>query len=244
MNLQNKKVLVTGASSGIGQAIAIALAQKGAYMYVAYNSNEAGAKETLAQVQKHADGMILQANLENNDEVSALFSQIDAIDMLVNNAGGADLGAVNDYQMWQQQWQNIFMSAVYCSNAFVEKNAEHLNGKKIVNVSSIYGNFSQAHPELIQYSAAKAALSNFTVALAKLHASDGLQINAVAPGHTATPAWNDVPQERKDAIGKFALVERFVTSEEIAHSVVYLLENDAMTGSVLTVDGGHFPAFT
>ena len=241
MNINNKKVLITGASSGIGQAAAIALAQKGAYVYASYNSNKTGAQQTLNEVQKHSNGEILQANLENKDEVQAMFEKIETIDTLVNNAGAANSSDIDDYDMWEHQWKNIFMSAVYCTNEFLKKNESNLRDKKIVNISSMYGNFDQCDPDFIQYSAAKAAMSNFTVAVAKKYGAQGLSANAVAPGWTETPPWKSVSEADKQSLTATTLLGGMLRPESIANGVVFLLETDGITGQIITIDNGLFP---
>lgn len=238
MNLKDKKVLVTGASSGIGQAIAIALAEKGAEVFIHYHKNKEGAEKTLAEVTKHSSGKIIQADLMFPDNAVAMFKEIDApLDCLVNNAGDAKGGDFFQNDIWAYEFANIFFSAVYCSRNFLQQDSKVLL-RKIVNIASIYGNLEGASVNIdyAAYSAAKAALENLTVTLAKQ--GKEVLVNAIAPGRVKTPAWGEMSDQEIKEETDDAIIKRFIKPEEIAHSVIYLLENDAVTGQVLTVDGG------
>src|SRR5580698_712164 len=138
MELQGKTVLVTGASSGIGKAIAIAFAQKRAHVLVHYGKNKAGAEHTLDAVKKLSSGSLHQADLMDRDQIAALFADIKkttpAIDVLVNNAGDSRPGDINDDDVWDYEYKNIFLSAVQVSRAFLALPSLHL--RKIVNITS------------------------------------------------------------------------------------------------------------
>jgi 3-oxoacyl-[acyl-carrier protein] reductase len=110
--------------------------------------------------------------------------------------------------------------------------------RKIVNITSIYGNPTTGDPEYLQYSAFKAALTNVTATPSKSVAPQILVINAVAPGYTETPAWAGASNESKEACARATLIGRFVRPEEVAHAVIFIAENDALAGQVLTLDGG------
>lgn len=240
MELNGKKVLVTGSSSGIGQAIAIECAKKGAIVIIHFRKNESGAKETLKEIEKYSKGLILQADLTNDTEVKNLFQEIkkseNQLDMLVNNAGEAMAGTFDDIDMWKIQWENIFMSQVYTSNEFLKLDqGKHL--RKIVNISSVYGFSEMGNQDFPQYSAAKAAVNSFTYNLAKKAAPDVL-VNAVAPGYTLTPPWEGVPKDELSDCESLTKIKRFIQPKEIAGIVVALLENNAITGEIIRVDGG------
>ena len=239
MELKGKVALVTGASSGIGRAIAIAFAHKGAHVLVHYGKNKAGAEETLREVDKVSGGRVLQADLMKGEDVAAMFRDIaattPAIDVLVNNAGDAQPGGIDDDDAWAYEHENIFMSAVRVSRAFLAMPA--MQPRKIVNITSLYGNLRGGSGQFLQYSAFKAALASVTATLNKSTAPQVI-VNAVAPGYTATPAWEGAPPEVMEALARTTSIGRFVAAEEVAHAVVFVAENDALVGQVLTLDGG------
>jgi 3-oxoacyl-[acyl-carrier protein] reductase len=239
MDLKGKKILVTGASSGIGQAIAIACAQKGATVLINYRKNETGAAQTLKEVEKYSQGFLFQADLTDQMQIEKMFSeiaeQVGAVDVLVNNAGQAQSGDFFDNERWEDQFASIFFSALHVSQSFL-KQATDLPVRKIINISSCYGNLAGGNPEFFSYSVAKAATTSMTVTLAKL---DGkVLVNAIAPGYTWTPLWEGISPEEKKVFAAETIINRFVTADEIAQATVCLLENDAITGQVLPVDGG------
>lgn len=239
MQLKGKVVLVTGASSGIGQAIAIAFAHRGAHVLVHYGKNRPGAEETLKKVEEVSSGTLCQADLMDRERISALFKEIRqanrTLDVLVNNAGDAQPGAIDDDDVWDYELQNIFRSAVQVSREFLAMLAAQL--RKIINITSTYGTLHGGNPEYLQYSACKAALAGFTTTLNKAKAPNVI-VNAVAPGYTETPAWTGAPKEIMEALARTTSIGRFVTPEEVAHAVVFVAENDAMAGQVLVLDGG------
>jgi 3-oxoacyl-[acyl-carrier protein] reductase len=238
MDLEGKLVLVTGASSGIGKATAIAFAQKRAHVLVHYGRNRAGAQETLKQVETFSSGKVCQADLMNAQAVKSLFAEINAnrpVDVLVNNAGDSRPGDINEEEIWEYEYKNILLSAMRTTEQFIAMSSPRL--RKVINVTSIYGNLATGDPEYLQYSAFKAALANVTSTLSKSTAPHIL-INAVAPGYTETPAWAGASNESKDACARATLIGRFVRPEEVAHAVIFIAENDALAGQVLTLDGG------
>ena len=236
MDLQDKTVLVTGASSGIGKAIAIGFARKRANVLVHYGKNQKGAQDTLKEVEKYSGGRICQADLMDGEQISALFDDIrrttPSIDVLVNNAGDARAGYID---VGTTNTRNILLSAVRVSHGFLAMPSSRL--RKIINITSIYGNLHSGEPEYLQYSAFKAALANVTTTLNRATAPNVI-VNAVAPGYTDTPAWAGVSREIRDTYAGATLIGRFVTPEEIAHTAIFIAENDALVGQVLTVDGG------
>lgn len=239
MNLTDKTVLVTGASSGIGQAIAIACTQKGAVVLINFRSNEKGAKQTLSEVEKYSKGYIFQADITDNDQIKTMFTDIAGklgkIDLLVNNAGDAGPGDFFDNEAWEYQFNSIFFSALHVSQNFLKQN-KRSDMRKIVNITSYYGNSKCSNMEFVSYSVAKAALASMTEALAKI---DGkVLVNAVAPGYTWTKIWSGTDDEEKKIYEARTVIGRYVEPVEIAQMVVGLLENDAITGQVVTVDGG------
>lgn len=239
MDLEGKVVLVTGASSGIGKATAITFAKKRAHVLVHYGRNKLGARETLTKVEQFSSGTILQADLMDADAVKSLFAEItrktSAVDVLVNNAGEARAGDINDEDVWEYEYSNILLSAMRTTQEFIAIPSSHL--RKIINITSIYGNAATGDPAYLQYSAFKAALASVTATLSK-SAAPGILINAIAPGYTETPAWAGASSESKEACARATLIGRFVRPEEVAHAAIFIAENDALAGQVLTLDGG------
>jgi 3-oxoacyl-[acyl-carrier protein] reductase len=239
MNLQRKTVLVTGASSGIGQAIAIAFAQKGAHVLVHYGKNKAGAQATLDEVNKLSSGSLHQADLMDRDRIAALFADIkttkQTIAVLVNNAGESRPGEIGDDEVWDYEYKNILLSAVQVSRAFLALPSPGL--RKIINITSLYGNLFTGEPHFLQYSAFKAALASISATLNKSNAPDVI-VNAIAPGYTQTPAWAGAPTEVIEACTRATSIGRYVRADEVAHAAVFIAENDALVGQVLTLDGG------
>ena len=239
MDLQGKTVLVTGASSGIGKAIAIAFAHKRAQVLVHYGRNKVGAQETLREVEKYSSGRLHQADLMDGGAVESLFGEIKrttaTVDILVNNAGESRPGDLGEDSIWEYEYKNILLSAICASEEFIAMPSSHL--RKIINITSIYGNLTTGDPEYLQYSAFKAALANVTATLSK-SAAPRILVNAIAPGYTDTPAWAGDSSESKEACARATLIGRFVRPEEVAHAVIFISENDALAGQVLTLDGG------
>ena len=239
MNLKNKKIFITGASSGIGQAIAVLCAQKGASVLIGYRKNLKGAEQTLKEVEKHSKGYIFQADLTDEKQIKKMFADISSkvgqIDILVNNAGDAQSGDFFDNERWKDQFENIFFSALHVSQNFLKQN-EKSSLRKILNITSYYGNTGGGNTEYFAYSVAKAALSSMTVTLAK---TDGkVLINAIAPGYTWTPPWEGISEAEKKMCESRTMINRYVAADEIALAAVGVLENDAITGQIITVDGG------
>ncbi len=239
--LKNKTILVTGASSGIGQAIAIAAAEQGANVLIHYRNNKSGAEFTQNKVNKFSTGKLIQSDLSHLHEVKNLFQSIkdqniNSIDYLVNNAGEARGGVPDDYEVWAHQLQNILMSQVHVTNEFINYPSTQ-SIRKIVNISSAYGSTENSNPKLTQYSAAKAAVNSFTINAAKKYAPNIL-INAIAPGYTWTPPWESLSEVEKHEYQQQNKIQRFIDPSEIAHAVIFLLSNNAITGEILRVDGG------
>ncbi len=239
MDLQGKTVLVTGASSGIGKAIAIAFAQKRAHVLVHYGKNKVGAQETLDEVKACSTGSLHQADLMHRDQIAALFAGIKktarTIDVLVNNAGDSRPGEIGDDDVWEYEYKNILLSAVQVSRAFLALPSPGL--RKIINITSLYGNLLTGEPQFLQYSAFKAALGSISATLNKSGAP-GVIVNAIAPGYTQTPAWAGAPAEVIEACTRATSIGRYVRADEVAHAAVFIAENDALVGQVLTLDGG------
>lgn len=236
MDLKNKVALVTGGSSGIGQAIAIALAQEECTVIFTYNTNEKGADETLKQLGDTAAKF--KVEMHNEEEVTELFSFINSsygsLDVLVNNAGINRPRGLFDPQDWREIFEVDLFSIVLTTGLAVEMMR---NGGKIVNITSIYGEAKACYKGIAPYGAAKAALNHYTQILAK-NLAPNILVNAIAPGYVRTPLWGNKTEEEFQDAGKEQLIGRMIKPEEIADIAVAIIKNDAMTGEIVVIDGG------
>lgn len=239
MKLDDKIALVTGASRGIGKAIAIALAKEGCSVAINFKSDVKAAQEVLEKCNSYSKGnLLVRADVSDEKEVSEMFEKIkqefSRLDILVNNAGIFD---ENDNLTNVEAFENVFRSN-FLSAVIVTKNAVSLmETGKIVNISSIHGRLGHGRPEAAAYSAFKAALENWTENLAKDLAPEIL-VNAVAPGRVVTPMWGDLDEKDQERLGQGHLIKRMIQPGEIADAVLFLAKNDAVCGEILTVDGG------
>lgn len=241
MTLKNKVVLVTGSSSGIGQATAIRFAQEGAKVIVNYRENQKGGEETLSEINKISEGILIKADVSKPEEVERLFNEsikeYSKIDILVNNAAiGTDKVPFMEanYSDMHEMLDACLTSVFMCSQAAVKIMTEQGHGK-ILNTSSIRGwEYGGRAPV---YAACKAAVNSFTSTLAK-EGAPIIQVNAVAPGFVKTRTYDTMPQERIDGFMEQTRLKRWVTLDEIADTFIFLAKNDAMTGQVIYVEAG------
>lgn len=236
MNLKGKIAVVTGGSSGIGQAICIALANEGCNVVFTYNKNEKGAEETLKQLTK--DSFKFKVDMESENDIKSFFKQIkdkyEHVDILINNHGinrPRGLFEAND-------WRKIFEVDLFSIVSVTGKAVELMKDLgKIVNITSVYGEGKACFKGIAPYGAAKAALNHYTQMLAK-NLAPKILVNAIAPGYVRTPLWKDTSEEEFELSGREQLIERMIDPKEIAEMVVAIVKNDAMTGEVVLVDGG------
>ena len=244
MDLTGKVALVTGASRGIGQAVAVELAKAGADVIVNYIGNEAVAQETVEKVEALGrKALKIKADVGNADEVQAMVDEAHAafghIDVLVNNAGITRDGLL--IRMKDSDWDdvlNINLKGVYLVSKAVAKLMVKQRSGRIINmtsVSGVTGNVGQAN-----YAAAKAGVIGFTKTCAKELATRGITVNAVAPGFIETAMTDVLPEKIKEGIAATVPLGRMGQPEEIAGVVTFLASDFAryITGQVLNVDGG------
>ena len=244
MQLTGKTAIVTGASRGIGRAIAIDLAARGASVVVNYNSSAAAAQEVVDAITAAGGRAIaVRGDVSKAEDASALIkAAIDTygrLDILVNNAGTTRDTLL--MTMKEDDW-NIVMdtdlkSVFNCSKAAVRPMIRQRGGR-IINISSVVGLAGQAGQA--NYAAAKAGVIGFTRSLAREVGSRGITVNAVAPGFIPTALTNVLTDEQKEATIKMTPLGRFGKPEEVAYAVSFLASDEAafITGIVLTVDGG------
>ncbi len=234
-----KNILITGASRGIGRAIALKFSKNGNRIFINYKSDEISAREVKELSEKKgAQAVLVPFDVSNYQEVKAALSEIHSIDILVNNAGISYTSLFQDLSLenWQELWQTNVSGMIFTTQEAVKK----MLGKKsgvIINISSVWG-ISGAATE-VQYSATKGAVISASRALAKELAPSGIRVNAVAPGAVRTDMVKLSPLDEKTLIEETPL-GRMGTAEEIAELVHYLCSDSAsfITGQVVSPNGG------
>jgi acetoacetyl-CoA reductase/3-oxoacyl-[acyl-carrier protein] reductase len=243
--LNGKTALITGASRGIGRAIAIELATEGAKVAVNYQNNEERAKEVVYDIQKFGGTCILaKANLAVPQEARAMVKQVAEqfghLDILVNNAGITRdklLPKMTD-EDWVEVIQTNLNGVFFCTSAAIPIMAAQSYGR-IINISSMNGEvgaIGQAN-----YSASKGGVIAFTRTAALELAKSNITVNSVAPGFTETDMFAKVPANLQAQIRGRIPLNRFAQPKEIAKAVVFLAaDGDYITGAHIDVNGGAF----
>lgn len=240
-SLEGKVVLVTGASRGIGKAIASQLKSLGATV-VGTATSESGA-DKISEYLGEGNGMVL--NVTDNDSIANLFDAIKekyvAVDVLVNNAG---ITKDNIFmRMKDEEWDDIIetnLSSIFkLSKAAIRPMMKKRNGR-IINIGSVVGSMGNAGQ--VNYSTAKAGLLGFTKSLAREVASRGITVNTVAPGFIDTDMTQTLTDEQKEGIFSQVPANRLGKPEEIASAVAFLASDSAayITGETLHVNGGMY----
>ena len=246
MEPNGKAAIVTGGGVGVGRAVALDLARRGASVAVNYSRSAAEAEETAAAVEKlGVRALCVKADIRRDEEARAMAEQavraFGRLDVLVNNAGvtrfidHADLDKVTP-----DDWAFIFDTNVWgmfvCTRAAVPA-MRKAGGGAVVNLSSVAGVYATGSS--IPYCASKAAINNMTVTLARALAP-AIRVNAVAPGFVDTRWWAE--RANKDAIKELATaaapLKKICQPEDVSKVVLDLVTSDLVTGQVLVVDGG------
>ncbi len=241
--LPDRVAIVTGASRGIGRAIAIALAAEGAKVVVNYASSSGPADEVVTTItQVGGEAIALQADVSQPDQVDNLIKTVmdqwGRIDILVNNAGITRDTLL--MRMKLEDWQAVIdlnLSGVFLCTRAVAKIMLKQKAGRIVNIASVAG--QMGNPGQGNYSAAKAGVIGFTKTIAKELASRGITVNAVAPGFITTDMTKDL--KGTEELLKYIPLGRFGQPEEVAGLVRFLAADPAaayITGQVMNVDGG------
>ena len=234
-SLDGKRALVTGASKGIGRAIAQELARAGATVVVGYRSGKDDAEALAAEI----GGTAVQADVSSPDDAKRLVDQAGDVDVLVNNAGVTRDGLLA--RMPDDDWRAVLetnLSSVFYTCRAVTRPMMKRRAGAIVNISSIvgvHGNWGQTN-----YAASKAGIIGFTKSLARELGSRNIRANVVAPGYVKTQLTNVLPEEATAAMIQNTPLGRIAEPTEIAGAVRFLASDDAsfITGEVLLVDGG------
>ncbi len=242
--LAGRTAVVTGGSRGIGKAIALELAARGANVVVNYVNSADAAQAVASQIE--ADGgqaLVVQADIANYEQAGNLIKtaaeHFGQIDILVNNAGITRDKLI--MMMSEEEWdtvQDINLKGTFnCSKAAVRLMMRKRYGR-IINISSISGQIGNAGQT--NYSASKAGQIGFTKALAREIASRNVTVNAIAPGYVDTDILDSMTDEAKEAILGMIPLGRKGESKEIAYAVAFLASDEAsyITGQTLAVDGG------
>ncbi len=231
--------LVTGASGGLGQAVAVELDSLGCRVALHCNSSEASARA--AQQHLKHDSTVVQADVASWDGVCALFDQVvealGPVDVLVNSAAIRKdaLMAAQAPDDWRRVIDVNLMGTFHTCRAAVPHMLRQRWGR-IVNVVSPSGLIATAGQTA--YSASKAGVIGLTRTLAAECGRRGVTVNALSPGFMETGMTEGLPDRVKDAMKAKLPIPRFTTPEEVAHSIALFLESDYLTGQVLSVDGG------
>jgi len=243
--LENKVAVVTGASGGIGRAIAEELARNGAAVIVNYYRSEESAKEVVAAIDSAGGkALAIQADVSEFDAAQAMIKLVldsyGQIDILVNNAGTTrdKLLLMMKEDDWDVVMDTNLKSLFNCCKAVARPMIRRKQGGRIINISSISGLVGQGGQT--NYASSKAGMVGFTKSLAKELGSRSITVNAVAPGFVPTTLTANLPAELIDKMLELTPLGRLGDPEEVAHLVTFLASDKAayITGEVIRVDGG------
>ncbi|MFZ0035380.1 MAG: SDR family oxidoreductase [Sedimentisphaerales bacterium] len=244
-DLKGKKVLVTGSSSGIGQATAVMFSKQGCFVGVHYFRTKKGGEKTLQQVKKNSVGVLLRADMRNEKQVTRMVKQFaekaGGIDILVNNAG-----SLIDRQLFEtatlDYHEDVFATNVRSIFLATRAALPYLKESKgcIVNIGSVAGHHGGGDGSGI-YAGAKAAVATETIAMAREFAKYGIRVNSVLPGFIDTRFHQRFSNaERKKEIARQTPLGRNGTAEDVAKAVLFLASEAAafITGEYIAVNGG------
>jgi 3-oxoacyl-[acyl-carrier protein] reductase len=244
LSLEGRVAVVTGASRGIGKAIAIELSVRGAAVMVNYNRSSQDAETVVAEINASGGkAAAFMADVSDFEQAGRLIKetvdQLGCLDILVNNAGITRDTLI--MMMKEEDWENVIStnlkSTFNCSKAAIRHMMRKRYGR-IINISSVAGQMGNAGQT--NYSASKAGQIGFTKALAREVATRNITVNAIAAGYIDTDIWASVPDEARQAALSIIPLGRKGQPEEIAYAVAFLASDQAgyITGQVLGVDGG------
>lgn len=242
--LKGKVALITGASKGIGRALAIEFASEGASVIINYSNDDKGAEETLERVKKvNGYGIIIKGDISSFENckiiVAKAIKAMGKIDILVNNAGISHIGLFMDITSVEinKVINTNLLGAMYLTNQVVKDMISKKSGN-IINISSMWGEVGASCEVL--YSAAKGGLNSFTKALAKEVAPSNIRVNAISPGVINTKMNSFLDEEDKKALEEEIPLGRFGEPSEIGKVAVFLASEASsyITGQIIRADGG------
>jgi glucose 1-dehydrogenase len=249
--LQEKNVLVTGSSSGIGQSIAVRFAQEGANVAVNYRKSFKSAQKTEEMIAQCCQdcgvkALLVQADIAKETDVLRMFDEViqefGTLDILVNNSGIVFAAASHELQTEDfDRVVNVNLRGAFlCAREAIKHFLAEDKAGVILNISSVHQIIPK--PNYVAYSASKGGMQNLTSTLALEYAGKGIRVNGIGPGATVTPlnqAWIDDPVKRAD-VEKHIPMGRAGTSEEMAAVAAFLASDEAayITGQTIFVDGG------
>jgi len=243
--LNEKLVLVTGASRGIGRAIALTLGSAGANVIGTATSDEGASNITKIFSENNILGKGMKLNVTDNDQISDLIKRITedygSVDILVNNAGITRDNIL--VRMKEDEWDDIIntnLSSVYKMSKAVLRGMIKKRSGRIISITSVVGSMGNAGQS--NYAAAKAGIMGFTKSLAREVGVRGITVNAIAPGFIKTDMTDALPDEQKEALASQIPLTRLGTVDEIAQSVLFLAGESGsyITAQTLHVNGGMY----
>ncbi len=245
MELENEIALVSGASRGIGQAIALDLGSKGAYVYGTATSEKGAENITKYMKDNGIEGQGLMMNVTDEDSISGVIKSIaddkGAVSILVNNAGITRDNLL--MRMKAAEWDDIMntnLSSIYRLSKAVLRGMMKARTGRIISIASVVGVSGNAGQT--NYSAAKAGVIGFSKSLAQEVGSRGITVNVVAPGFIDTDMTKALPDEQREALLKKVPLGRLGDAQEIANAVTFLASKSAtyITGETIHVNGGMY----
>ncbi len=253
--LRDKTALVTGASSGIGQAIAIRLAEEGCNIAINYRSSPGGAQDTLDEAMKQAcddvercgvRALLVQGDVSKEADVVAVVDQVvehfGHLDILVNNAGVQTESPSHNLDVDSFDWVlNVNLRGAFlCARETIKHLLHHQRPGSIINISSVHEVIPRPH--YLSYSISKGGMGNLTKTLALEYANQNIRVNGIGPGATATPINDDWTEDadKRAVVESHIPMGRAGTPEEMAAAVAFMASDEAayMTGQTLYIDGG------
>ena len=239
MDISGKVALITGSSKRIGRETAVELARRGARVAIHYRSDESGARETLRLAREAGgSGELFRAELTDAGELDRMFTELEArlggLHILVNNASAFDAASFDEStpELWDAQMDSNARAPLFVAQRAARLLRAQEQGK-IINLVDTAGEI--IWPGYLAYSVSKAALIAVNKGLAKALAPN-IQVNGVAPGPVLFPEY--YTQDQKRLAVERTLLKRAGSARDIVNAIVFLIENDYITGEVIHVDGG------
>ena len=242
--MEKRTVLVTGASRGIGKAIATLFAENNYNVLINYNKSEEEAMDLYNNLKSKGYSVdVYKADVSKKEEVNMMINycigKFEKIDVLINNAGISKTNLFTDisYEEWDEVMATNLNGVFYTTKKALQYMIPEMSGK-IINISSIWGMVGGSFE--VHYSASKAAVIGMTKALAKELGPSNIQVNCIAPGVIQTDMLNNVSQETLEILREETPLMKLGTVEDIAHTALFLANENAnfITGQVISPNGG------